>query len=133
FRQYVFFKCGDGKAGPTSSRPRLHQKGRLLPRSYCPKPRLCLRCLRMAHDAPDYWSGPVTEPHIIVVLVPKIRPTAFPCRYQKKGLVMIHLHLRWYGSPTQTTAYWSNEFDHANSNNSRGNNYSSLRSLSIPL
>jgi hypothetical protein len=38
-------------------------------------------CLRVAHNAPDYWSGLVTEPHIVVVLVPKIRTTAFACRY----------------------------------------------------
>jgi len=48
-------------------------RGRLLPRGYRPKPRLCFRCLRMAHDAPDYWSTRVTEPHIVVVLVPMIR------------------------------------------------------------
>src|SRR5262245_24910666 len=52
-------------------------RGRLLPRRYRPKPRLCLRCLRMVHDAPDYWPARVTEPDIIVVLVPMVRATAF--------------------------------------------------------
>ena len=59
-------------------------RGRLLPRRYCPKPRLCLRCLRVKHNAPDYWSAPVTEPHIVVVLIPKIRTTAFSCRDKNK-------------------------------------------------
>jgi hypothetical protein len=59
-------------------------RGRLLSRRYRPKPRLCLRCLRVAHDAPDYWSAFVTEPHIIVVLVPKIRATAFAGRYKNQ-------------------------------------------------
>jgi len=48
------------------------------------KPRLFLRCLRVAHDAADYWSARVTEPHIVVVLVPMIRSTAFAGRYKNK-------------------------------------------------
>jgi hypothetical protein len=40
--------------------------------------------LRVAHDVPDYWSAFVTEPHIIVVLVPKIRATAFAGRYKNQ-------------------------------------------------
>jgi hypothetical protein len=63
-------------------------RGRLLPRRYCPKPRLCFRCLRVAHDAPDYWSAPVTEPHIAVVLIPMVRTTAFACRYEDKLCVV---------------------------------------------
>ena len=47
-------------------------RGRLLRRGYRPKPRLWLGCLRVAHDATDYWSARVTEPHIVVVLVPMI-------------------------------------------------------------
>src|SRR4029453_7110006 len=31
-------------------------RGRLLPRGYRPKPRLCLRCLRVAHNAADYFA-----------------------------------------------------------------------------
>ena len=53
---------------------------RLLPRGYRPIPRLVLRCLRVAHNAADHCSARVTEPHIVVVLVPRIRTTAFACR-----------------------------------------------------
>src|SRR5262245_53818786 len=63
-------------------------RGRLLSRRYCPKPRLCHRCLRVAHDAPDYWPARVTEPHIVVVLVPKVGTTAFSCRYKNKLCVI---------------------------------------------
>jgi hypothetical protein len=59
-------------------------RGRLLPRRYRPEPRLSLRCLRVAHNASDYWSVPVTKPHVVVVLVPMIRATAFACRYKNK-------------------------------------------------
>ena len=37
----------------------------------------------MKHDAANNWSAFVTEPHIVVVLVPKVRTTAFTCRYNK--------------------------------------------------
>ena len=40
--------------------------------------------MRVAHDAADYWSAPVTMPHIVVVLVPMIRTTAFACRNKNK-------------------------------------------------
>src|SRR5262245_26720732 len=63
-------------------------RGRLLSRCYCPKPRLCLRCLRVAHDAPDYWPARVTEPHIVVVLVPKVGSTAFASGYKNKLCVI---------------------------------------------
>ena len=59
-------------------------RGRLLPRDYRPKPRLTVGCLRMSHDAADYWSTSVTEPHIVVVLVPVTRTTAFACGYKNK-------------------------------------------------
>src|SRR5262245_7911316 len=40
-------------------------RGWLLPGGYRPKPRLSVWCLRVAHDAANYWSAPVTEPHIV--------------------------------------------------------------------
>ena len=63
-------------------------RGWLLPRGYRPKPRLCLRCLRVAHNAPDYCSPRITKSHIVVVLVPMIRTTAFACRYKNKPYVI---------------------------------------------
>jgi hypothetical protein len=36
-------------------------RGRLLSRGYRPKPRLCLRCLRVAENAADHWSASVTR------------------------------------------------------------------------
>ena len=36
----------------------------------------------------NYFSTPVTKPHIVVVLVPIIRTTAFACRYKTKLCVM---------------------------------------------
>ena len=59
-------------------------RGWLLPRGYRPKPRLVLRCLRMTKNAANYCSARVTDPHIIVVLVPMIRTTAFACRNKNK-------------------------------------------------
>jgi hypothetical protein len=38
----------------------------------------------VTHDAPDYRSAPVTKPHVVVVLVPMIRVTAFACGYKNK-------------------------------------------------
>jgi hypothetical protein len=38
----------------------------------------------VAHNAADCCSARVTESHIIVVLVPMIRTTAFACRYKNK-------------------------------------------------
>jgi hypothetical protein len=57
--------------------PTIIGRGRLLSRSYRAKPRLCFGCLRVVHDAPDYSFSSVTEPHIVVVLVPMVRTTAF--------------------------------------------------------
>jgi hypothetical protein len=41
----------------------------VLQRGYRPKPRLVLMCLWVAHDAPDYRSARVTEPHSVRVVV----------------------------------------------------------------
>ena len=41
----------------------------LAPARLSSKARLVLRCLRVAHDAADYWSARVTEPHSIRVVV----------------------------------------------------------------
>src|SRR5262245_6946069 len=91
-------------------------RGRLLPCSYRPKPRLSFRCLRVAHNAPDYWPAPVTEPHIVVVLVPMVRTTAFATRYKKKlcvnDLRMCHRgYLAWNTfvecGPAGTDDLWS--------------------------
>src|SRR5262245_42114607 len=76
-------------------------RGRLLPRCYRPKPRLVFVCLRVAHDAANDWSAFVTEPHIIVVLVPKIRSSAFACRYKNKLCVT---DLRMYHRMAQILA-----------------------------
>ena len=54
-------------------------RGRLLRCGYRPEPRLCPGCLRVAHDATDYWSVGVTESHIIIGVV---CDTAFACRYE---------------------------------------------------
>ena len=72
----------------------------LLACGYRPKPRLVLRCLRVAHDAADYWSTPVTEPHIVVALVPMVANTAFACR-NKNRLCVIDLRMchRWLALP----------------------------------
>src|SRR5262245_66694982 len=35
-----------------------------------------------------YWPARVTEPHIVVVLVPKVGTTAFACRYKNKLCVI---------------------------------------------
>jgi hypothetical protein len=59
-------------------------RGRLLPPGYRPKPRLCRWRLGVTHNASDYWSAPITEPHVVVVLVPMIRATAFACGYKNK-------------------------------------------------
>jgi hypothetical protein len=75
--------------------PAIIDRGRLLSRRYRPKPRLCLRCLRVAHDAPDYWSAFVTKPHIIVVLVPKIRATAFAGPYKNQIDFIDDARCRW--------------------------------------
>ena len=40
------------------------------------------------HDTADYWSAPVAESHIVVVLIPTIRTTAFACRYKNKPCVI---------------------------------------------
>ena len=53
-------------------------RGRLLSRGYRPKPRLCLRCLRVAENAADHWS---------VFRHPSLT-TAFACRYKKKPCVI---------------------------------------------
>ena len=52
-------------------------------------------CLRVAHDATDYWSARVTEPHIVVVLVPMVRTTAFAGRYKNKLCVNLRMYHRW--------------------------------------
>jgi uncharacterized membrane protein YeaQ/YmgE (transglycosylase-associated protein family) len=56
--------------------------------------RAFLMCLRVAHDAADYWSARITEPHIVVVLVPMVRTTAFACRYKNKMCVNLRMHHR---------------------------------------
>jgi hypothetical protein len=48
----------------------------------------------MAHDAADYLSARVTEPHIVVVLVPMVRTTAFACRYKNKLCVNLRMYHR---------------------------------------
>jgi hypothetical protein len=68
----------------------------LLACGYRPKPRLVLRCLRVAHDAANYWSARITEPHIVVVLVPMVRTTAFACRYKNKLCVNLRMYHRWH-------------------------------------
>ena len=71
----------------------------MLPRGDRPKPRLVLRCVRVADNAADDCSARVPELHIVVVLVPMIRTTAFACRYKNK-LCVIDLRMchREHGS-----------------------------------
>ena len=76
---------------------------RLLPRRYRPEPRRSLRCLRVAHNAADYWSAPVTKPHVVVVLVPMIRATAFACGY--KNQADFRMWHRWLASPLERSDF----------------------------
>jgi hypothetical protein len=40
--------------------------------------------LRVTHDAADYWSAGVIEPHIVVVFGPMVRAAAFARGYKNK-------------------------------------------------
>jgi|RhiMetdeSRZDD1v2_1073273.scaffolds.fasta_scaffold87508_6 hypothetical protein len=56
--------------------------------------------------AADYWSVPVTKPHVVVVLVPMNRATAFACGYKNKfGVISLRMYHRWLALPLALSGF----------------------------